>query len=430
MNVDLTSTLKDGRNLLNTWKNRYSAAEYPHKVVLNLFYRKFTIEKMWSSVINQSYPTWQRAYEANMFKYSQVAQMEIVPVLENWIQSNRQVGMVKYSDFQSYIQNGARGNAEAIKGIDYTYLLHRVLDELIVLWISMVNSGDTQVNAIAKLTGVVIEIPSIRSYAEIESVFDQLGAEQYLQTFLLKGANNNKTSLSNLEVVSIINRIQSCKNLTALDVPYQDFKDSDHPGIYHALGVRFLILKNKERAKEMFIKGSLFGAEYPSIYYDNLFIDSIGQCLTYLMTHFKINNCRKVVSITALAYVYLSRCIELHPQQAHDSYRTRAILLNDHENKREVENLFEDIFNLNVNFEALFISDFYVASTINNDPEDLNKAKKIYQFVLDNVWLFKPSFESTIEKGKNQHLIAYKKLESAYKNKKLSFTINDLLAIE
>lgn len=186
MNVDLSNTFKDGRKLLNTWKQRYSPSEYPYKVVLNMFYRKYTIEKMWPIVINQSYPTWQKAYEANLLKYGQVAQMEIVPVLESWIQSNRQVGMVKFSDFQSFIQNGSRGNADALKGIEYTYLLHRVFDELIILWISMVNSGETQVNAIAKLTRHVVEIPKIRSYAEIESVFDQLGAEKYLQSLLLK----------------------------------------------------------------------------------------------------------------------------------------------------------------------------------------------------------------------------------------------------
>ena len=186
MNVALSNTFKDVRKLLNTCKQRYSPSEYPYKVVLNMFYRKYTIEKMWPIVINQSYPTWQKAYEANLLKYGQVAQMEIVPVLESWIQSNRQVGMVKFSDFQSFIQNGSRGNADALKGIEYTYLLHRVFDELIILWISMVNSGETQVNAIAKLTRHVVEIPKIRSYAEIESVFDQLGAEKYLQSLLLK----------------------------------------------------------------------------------------------------------------------------------------------------------------------------------------------------------------------------------------------------
>lgn len=46
MNIDLTSTFKDARQLLNTWQNRYSSAEYPQKVIMNIFYRKYTIEKM------------------------------------------------------------------------------------------------------------------------------------------------------------------------------------------------------------------------------------------------------------------------------------------------------------------------------------------------------------------------------------------------
>lgn len=39
MNIDLTSTFKDARQLTNTWKARYSAAEYPQKVIMNIFYR-------------------------------------------------------------------------------------------------------------------------------------------------------------------------------------------------------------------------------------------------------------------------------------------------------------------------------------------------------------------------------------------------------
>ena len=189
MNVDLSNTFKDGRNLLNSWKLRYSPSEYPYKVVLNIFYRKYTIEKMWPKVINNKHSTWQRAYEFNMLKYSEVAQNEIVPVLENWVQANKKVGMIKFSDFQPYIQSSAKGNSEALKGLEYTYLLHRILDELIVLWISFINSGETQVDAIAKLTRAIVEINPINKYEEIENIFDKLGAEQYLQSLFIKEIN-------------------------------------------------------------------------------------------------------------------------------------------------------------------------------------------------------------------------------------------------
>jgi hypothetical protein len=190
MNVDLSLTFKDARNLLNTWKSRYSQAEYPYKVVLNIFYRKFTIEKILPVAITLKSPTWQQAYELNQQKYASVAQIEIVPVLEKWVQSNRQVGMIKYTDFQNYISSASKGDANAIKGIEYTYMLHRIIDELILIWISMVNSGETKIGAISKLTGAVIANMPIEKYEVIESIFDQLGAEQYLQGLLLKELQN------------------------------------------------------------------------------------------------------------------------------------------------------------------------------------------------------------------------------------------------
>ncbi len=148
------------------------------------------MEKMWTRVISQSFSTWEKAYEQNSKKYAEVAQNEIVPVLENWIQSNRQVGMIKFSDFQSYIHKAAQGDVNAIKGLEYTYFLHRILDELILLWISMVNGGESQVNAIAKITRAIVEIEPVANYAQIESIMDQLGAEQYLRTLFMKELNN------------------------------------------------------------------------------------------------------------------------------------------------------------------------------------------------------------------------------------------------
>jgi hypothetical protein len=186
MNVDLTNNFKEARKLLTTWKKRYTAEEYPYKVVLNVFYRKFTIEKMWPRVINQSQPTWEVALHNNVTTYSTTAQFEIVPILENLVKSNRQVGSIKFSDFQSYINAASKGDPEALKGIEYTYLLHRILDDLVILWISFVNAGTSKIDAIARLTGALIADMPIDSYRQIEQIFDQLGAEKHLQMLLLK----------------------------------------------------------------------------------------------------------------------------------------------------------------------------------------------------------------------------------------------------
>lgn len=191
MNADLTNTFKDARRLINSWKDRYSPTEYPQKVILNIFYRKYTIEKMWSRVINQASPNWEKAYENNMLKYSEIAQNEIAPVLENYLQADRKVNTIKYSDFQSYIKSASRGDIDSIKAIEYTYFLNRIFDEFTILWISMVNGGETKISAVARLTGAFLprEMP-IDSYKKIEQIFDQIGIENYLHTLFIKELND------------------------------------------------------------------------------------------------------------------------------------------------------------------------------------------------------------------------------------------------
>ena len=186
MNVDFTNTFRDAKGLIKTWKQRYAPQEYPYKVVLNVFYRKFTIERMWSRVINQSHPTWQQAYGYNMEKYAEVAQSEIVPVLEAGIKANNPVGMIRFSDFQSNIQSAASGDKDAIRRIEYSYFLNRILDELVILWISRVNAGESKMKAITYITGAEIAEMPIDNYATIEQLFDRLGAESELKTLFFK----------------------------------------------------------------------------------------------------------------------------------------------------------------------------------------------------------------------------------------------------
>lgn len=190
MNVDLTSTFKESRQMINTWKSRYQPSEYPQKIVMNIFYRKYTIEKMWDNMFNQSYSDWQTAYQNLKQNYGQVAQNDIAPVLEQKLQSNEKVTTIQYSDFTNYIKSASTGNQEAIKGIEYTYFLHRILDELVLVWASMVISGESKIDAIAKITRAVLADMPINDYITIEQVFDQLGAEKYLQTLFLKEMKN------------------------------------------------------------------------------------------------------------------------------------------------------------------------------------------------------------------------------------------------
>ncbi len=190
MNVDLTSTFKDSRALINTWTDRYSREEYPKKVVMNTFYRKYATEILWSKALKNSYKDWETAYEPIKREYERIAQNEILPILESQLKSDKKVTTMRFSDFTSYINSASKGDKEAIKGIEYTYFLNRMFDELVIIWLSFVTSGTSRVEAVMKLTGAVIprEVP-INSYAELENLFDQLGAEHYLRSLFMKEHN-------------------------------------------------------------------------------------------------------------------------------------------------------------------------------------------------------------------------------------------------
>jgi hypothetical protein len=191
MTVDLTNTFNDARKHLNLWKTRYTQNEYPIKVVLNIFYRKYSTEKLLAKAINQSLPTWEIAYEKNTISYSEIANNEIAPILENIMATDRPVCNIKPSDFENHIKLAMNGDINAIKGIEFTYFLNRFFDELAILWLSMLNSGETQTGAITKLTGAILPNDfKIKSYSDIENAFDQLGTENYLQTLLIKELNS------------------------------------------------------------------------------------------------------------------------------------------------------------------------------------------------------------------------------------------------
>ena len=191
MNVDLTTTFKDSRRLLNLWKERYSKEEYPYKIVLNIFYAKYTIDRIWPDIISQSYPTFKIAQTRNAQKYLETMRFEINPLAEKLMLSDKKVSTIRYSDFHSFIQSASKGNIDSIKNIEYTYFLHRIFNELIIFWISLINSVDSKISAITKLSGAILpyDMP-ITSYSEIEQIFDQLGAEKCLQALFIKEMQN------------------------------------------------------------------------------------------------------------------------------------------------------------------------------------------------------------------------------------------------
>ncbi len=144
------------------------------------------MESMFGRVLRLHQPNLDSAMRFVAQEYQNECAQKIVHVSEQWMKSNRKVGMLQYSDFESYIRSAAQGNQEAIQGIEYTYKLHRIIDGLIWVWMSIVTTGASKLEAVTKVTNAVLAPMPIDNYETIESILDQLGAENYLRQLIIK----------------------------------------------------------------------------------------------------------------------------------------------------------------------------------------------------------------------------------------------------
>ena len=223
--------------------------------------------------------------------------------------------------------------------------------------------------------------------------------------------------------------ISSAKSVAALNDIIRKYGNVNHPHIHFCIAVRALLLDQKDIAKKFYVSGASFGFIYPSQYYDTIFSDSMGECLTHLITQFSfeidsLENGEAFDSSIKLAYVFLSKCISLYPDKAYDSYRARAMLMQE-----------EDAMNLTLKLgmfvmkDPFIIADYYRASTgYNNDPSTksdcVQSARRIHANLGDVGVGGKDADEYTAQEitefGLRRHAALFKVLEEEYKEGKFN----------
>lgn len=192
MRTDLRNSLKEGMDNLLTWRNRYSKMDYPEKVVLNIFYRKYTIEFMFSDIIGcfeknffgkpkVKWSNFVDGYQKLTNIYSSTALSKTQPVLHNLLtNTQRNVGNISYEVFIPMINEAKKGNNAKLEEIEYAYLYYLLTDECVLLWGACGGTGLTKIDAIGKMSGLVIETEEIKAYGQIEQVLGRLCTAPYL----------------------------------------------------------------------------------------------------------------------------------------------------------------------------------------------------------------------------------------------------------
>lgn len=185
--INLTSALTEGTNNLIIWRNRYSSSEYPRKVVLNIFYRRYAMSKMWNELMNvvnqKSYKSFQEAAMALERLYSITAKTEVALNLETWIQNNPDeiVGAIRYRDFVGLIQRVQMGSKPAKEELEFSYLHYLISDKATLAWAAFCATGISPLKAFTEVSGVIIKPMSLNDYNTLTSGLGQLYTTRFLQ---------------------------------------------------------------------------------------------------------------------------------------------------------------------------------------------------------------------------------------------------------
>ena len=239
-------------------------------------------------------------------------------------------------------------------------------------------------------------------------------------------------SLNVNEVIALSDLIDKCQDINTLNHLYSKIGKYNHPQICNDFGVKFFNLNEEGIAKKELIKGAIYGIQYPCLIYSDAMINSVGQCFSILLTQFAIKDKLLAFNMTALGYIYLSRCIELVHKDAFDSFKTRALLFYDKENYNNINKLIFENFGHGTLIEPFLISDLYFASQATNSThrDALSSAKIIHENLGDISVGGKDADDYSLlemaEFGEIRHYLLFKTLEKKYKEGQFNMTIEEL----
>lgn len=186
MRIDLRNQLAEGMNNLQAWRSRYSKSEYGEKVLLNVFYRKYSTFFMWDKIQNSFngnvlWNDFNIGFREMMNLYQNQA-VQTQPILLQLLseKSNNPVGSVTYAGFSDKIRGAKQGKNDDIEEIEFTYLHYLLNDQLILMWSAFGGTGLSKIDALAQMSGVIIAETDMSEYGKVENIIGQLCTGPYL----------------------------------------------------------------------------------------------------------------------------------------------------------------------------------------------------------------------------------------------------------
>lgn len=184
--VDLIQAFNEGLNNIRTWRNRYTPSEYPAKVVLNIFYRKYTMYVMWDDMlpyINQckggDFSTAVQELE-RIYGNTAINKIQRVLLMKLQSQPDFQLGGTSYAAFSENIRKASVGDKTAKEEIEFAYLFNLLADKATLYWAAACSTGADKIKAVGIVSGYMIETMPINDYSTANMVLGRLSAAPYL----------------------------------------------------------------------------------------------------------------------------------------------------------------------------------------------------------------------------------------------------------
>lgn len=182
--IDLRPPLNEALGNIVNWRNKYARSEYPHKIVLNIMYRAYSTKFVFEAFSRDELPEFddftEAAREVHRF-YGQMAATEVHSNLLRWMATkpNEEVGTVCTERLEK-LATRAETDPQALEELEFTYIFELLNDMSVLYWIAFRQCGESDVNAIYKMSDVMIRPFNNMDYSMIKQVFQQLLVAPYM----------------------------------------------------------------------------------------------------------------------------------------------------------------------------------------------------------------------------------------------------------
>lgn len=182
--IDLRPPLNEALGNIVNWRNKYARSEYPHKIVLNIMYRAYSTKFVFEAFSRDELPEFddftEAAREVHRF-YGHMAATEVHSNLLRWMATkpNEEVGTVCTERLEK-LATRAEIDPQALEELEFTYIFELLNDMSVLYWIAFRQCGESDVNAIYKMSDVMIRPFNNMDYSMIKQVFQQLLVAPYM----------------------------------------------------------------------------------------------------------------------------------------------------------------------------------------------------------------------------------------------------------